>query len=162
MKHAYSIKRQAVALTMTLLFITGMARGAEQSNAVQAYPEQNNEKVFPVYPAYALFAGGGLLLLSGIVTGSVALKLNSDLKDDCPGTACYEPHHDKVNRMDNLALVTDVFLPLSLVMIGSGTFLYLLSKKTNESYGDQSNAKRAAPSSLSRLSVSGSGVTWRF
>ena len=125
-----------------------------------------NERVFPRLPGYALIGTGGLMLLTAIITGSMALKLNSDLKDDCPGGACFEPHHDDVDRLDALAAVTDVFLPLGAVLIISGSFLYVFSRKTEQRYGDGNNNRENGsrrPSASSGIpTFSGNALVWRF
>jgi hypothetical protein len=164
MSQTFTPRHLGVVITMTALLLVGpnAARAKEAAKWSADTSDGQNEKVVSPVPAYVLFAGGGAFLLTSIITGSVALKLNSDLKDDCPGNGCYEPYHDKVDRMDNLALVTDVFLPLSIVMVVSGAFMLVWSRKTHERYAALSEKKRTDTSALERLSVTGNGVMWRF
>lgn len=118
-----------------------------------------NDKVLSPVPGIALLGTGGALVLTSIITGSLALSLNSDLQDKCPGGGCYAPYHDDVDRLDTLAAVTDVFIPLGVTLLIAGAVTLLASKQTARKYGDKPVGAGLA---MDRLQVNASGVTWRF
>lgn len=124
-----------------------------------AHPE--DEMALSKAPGIAMLAGGGVFLLSAVITGSVALSLNSDLKDKCPQNYCFAPQHEDVDRVNSLAAVTDAFIPLSVVLFISGTSVYIASRQTARKYGKKKSASRS-DDPMQRLSFTGSGVAWRF
>jgi hypothetical protein len=122
---------------------------------------QEDEMVLSPAPGIAMLAGGGALLLSAVITGSFALSLNNDLKDSCPQDYCFPPQHDDVDRLNSLATVTDVFIPLSVVLIISGTATLIASRQTERKYGKKKSAALTdGPSE--RLSFTGASMIWRF
>jgi hypothetical protein len=53
---------------------------------------------------------GGALLISGTVTGGLSLSLDRDLENECGGKTCPPGHESEINRIDNLAMATNVLL----------------------------------------------------
>jgi hypothetical protein len=115
-------------------------------------------RVLSPAPGIAMLGTGGALLLTSIITGSLALVKNSELEDNCPGGGCAAPYHDDMDRLNALAAVTDVFIPLSAALFIAGTYTLIMSKQTARKYGDS----KTTASALRRLEVTGNGLRWRF
>ncbi|MBW1806589.1 MAG: hypothetical protein JRJ87_00245 [Deltaproteobacteria bacterium] len=52
----------------------------------------------------------GALLVSGAATGGLSLSLDRDLENECGGRTCPPGHESEINRIDNLAMATNVLL----------------------------------------------------
>ena len=122
------------------------------------HPE--DARILSPVPGIGMLAGGGALLLTGIITGSIALSLNNDLQDSCPGDYCPPAQHDDVDRLDALAAVTDAVIPLSAALIIAGTVTYIASRRTARQYGSETSVDERG--AVSRIFFSGSSLTWRF
>ena len=123
--------------------------------------ESDSEKLLNPTPAYAMLATSGVALLTGIITGSLALAVNSDLEDKCPQNACLKPQHDKVDRLDALATATDVLIPVSIVLAACGTAWLVMSKRIARTYKKREHAKKTIVEP-NQLHLSGSSLIWRF
>ncbi len=89
---------------------------------------------------------GAALLVSGAVTGGVALAQFSDLKDKCPGNQCLSTKdEDQASRADTLALVTDILLPVGAVVGTVGIILLVTSRRNRETESDAPVALRPVP-----------------
>lgn len=151
--------RSVPAHAETTVEVDGGSVATSSSGGQPNGKEDKNDRILSPVPGIALLGTGGALLLTSIITGSVALSLNSDLRDNCPGGGCYAPYHDDVDRLDALAAVTDAFIPLGTVMLIAGAFTLIASKQTERKYGEKG---KTASRALDRLHVTASGVTWRF
>jgi hypothetical protein len=116
------------------------------------------EKIISPIPAFAMLATGGVMLVTGIVTGALALKVNGDLNDNCPEGYCLPAYHDDVDRLDALTAVTDAVIPVSIGVLISGAFLLVLHKKTARRYGGADTKGDRS----TRLVLTGRSVGWRF
>jgi hypothetical protein len=156
-KSLYTLSRSGTLVAVIL--IVALAGYAVPVRAGEVNPE--DEPVLSPAPGIAMLAGGGALLLSGIITGSVALSLSNDLKDSCPQNYCFPPQHDDVDRLNSLATVTDAFIPLSVVLIISGTATLIASRQTERKYGKKKSAS-LTDGPADRLSFMGDSLIWRF
>ena len=171
--------KEGAAICLATLLVFGRllsAGAAENSQKREIHKEGEselpndrevaNQKILSPVMGYALLTTGGVLLLTSIVTGSLALKMNSDLKDKCPDGRCYEPHHREVDRLEALATVTDAFIPLCAALFVAGTFSLVMSKKTERKYGKKNRSQARAPYAhtpyLDRLELTSNSIVWRF
>jgi tetratricopeptide (TPR) repeat protein len=109
-------------------------------------PQHEPPPVIPVQPrpakqksakktaGLATLGVGAALLVSGAVTGGLALAQFSELSDECPDNRCPSTNErDKAERADTLALATDILIPTGAVLGTLGVVLLVLSKKESES-----------------------------
>jgi hypothetical protein len=83
---------------------------------------------------FASLGVGAALLVSGAVTGGVALSQYSKLKDKCPENRCPSASEkDLSDRADGLALATDILIPTGAVIGAVGVILLVVSKRQQES-----------------------------
>jgi hypothetical protein len=72
-------------------------------------------------------AGGGALMLGGVITGILTLGIESDLESQCDAMGrCPESARSDRDSGETLALVTDVLLIGGVVVVGVGVALFLL------------------------------------
>jgi hypothetical protein len=137
---------------------TTVADGRNTQGSMNTRSE--DEMVLSPVPGIAMLAGGGAFLLSAVITGSIALSLNSDLKDNCPENYCSTAQHDDVDHMNALAVATDAFIPLSVALLISGTATLIASRQIARKYGKNESALLDGPAE--RLSFTGDSLIWRF
>ncbi len=102
---------------------------------------------------WAMFALGAAMLVAGAGTGGSALSTNSDLDGDCPGGECSVDREGDIDRMQSMALATDVLLGLGggvtlvgIILLGVGA--------------GKEKKNKAAPTA--NLSPTGLSLTWRY
>jgi hypothetical protein len=88
---------------------------------------------------------GGALLVSGTITGSLALSLNSDLADACEGGVCPEGYRGKDDRKKNLALSTDVLVGVGAATVIAGVLILTVFDVDTESGSSVEVAPAVAP-----------------
>ncbi|MBN2528210.1 MAG: hypothetical protein JXR76_17590 [Deltaproteobacteria bacterium] len=86
----------------------------------------NRQKKLKILGWSALGAGAGMLI-SGSIVGGLALKLNSDLKKNCDGTACDEKYRHDVDKLERREVVSTVLLTAgaAAAAVGVGVWVYL-------------------------------------
>jgi tetratricopeptide (TPR) repeat protein len=112
----------------------------EPDKALEEAPGDEPPPMAPVRPVarksakrtagLATLGVGAALLVSGAVTGGLALAQYSELSDQCPNNQCPSTNEkDKAERADTLALATDILIPTGAVLGTLGIVLLVLSKK---------------------------------
>jgi len=98
-------------------------------------------------PGIIIAGVGGALVITGVITGVIALGAQSDLESMCPNKVCSDPSlQDTLDSGQTMATVTDVLLISGLVIVGAGiTTMFLL--------GGRSSTERASASSTPRAAV---------
>ena len=82
---------------------------------------------------------GGALLVSGAITGGMALSKQKDLEDKCPDKVCVDPNDRSLkDSADTLALATDILLPIGCAVAGTGIVLLVLGMSDDEQKGQAS------------------------
>jgi tetratricopeptide (TPR) repeat protein len=82
--------------------------------------------------AYLSFGLGGASLLAGTVTGISAASARSDLKAECPKSACRPGMWDEVDRYDALRAATTATLILGVAGIATGTTLVIVAPRSEK------------------------------
>jgi hypothetical protein len=100
---------------------------------------------------------GGALVITGAITGGVALAKNGEIEDNCPQGNCPPPYHDDVEQRDRLALTADILLPVGAAAAVAGVLL--LTLPWGESAGETATA-RVQP--LLGADRAGLAAQWRF
>ena len=75
---------------------------------------------------------GAAILIAGSVTGGMAFSMGKDLKKECDNDECPPPWHDKMNKMDNLAVTTNVLLGVGGVAAVAGLTMLIVDAKRNK------------------------------
>ncbi len=99
---------------------------------------------------------GCAMVISGSITGGVAITANKEIDDRCPD-GCYSKHYDEMDRRDNLALATDILLGIGAVATAAGIVMLIVSNSGDEDK-DDSVAIRPAIGPQ----ASGAILEWRF
>jgi len=99
---------------------------------------------------------GGALLVSGAVTGGMALSLNRDLEQGCPGGACSEEHWDDNDRMGRLAVATNVLLGAGAAAAAAGVVMLIVNAAGDRERDEPAVALLLGPASA------GIGIRGRF
>jgi hypothetical protein len=99
---------------------------------------------------WATSAVGAGLLLGGLITGTMALSLNKDLKYACED-GCPEGKASALDSMNSLALTTDVLLPVGATVVVAGIVMLGIASSRDDLQGDVSFGTHF---SIGRASVS--------
>jgi len=97
--------------------------------------EQEGERDGKAVAGWVTLGVGGALLIGGAVTGSMALKLNKDLEEECPGGNCPEDQWDNNDKMKALGVTTDVLIGVGAAAAATGIVLLIVSATGDESDG---------------------------
>jgi hypothetical protein len=89
--------------------------------------------------AYIGLGAGGVVLLTGVVTGVVSAIKTSTLKDRCQDERCGPATRDAMARANTFANVSNVTIPLGLVGIGYGLY-ELLTLPAGEKRAEKQSA----------------------
>jgi hypothetical protein len=81
---------------------------------------------------YVAFGLGGAGLVAGGVTGGLALRKRSDLKDDCIDGVCPSSSKKKIDTYHTYGTVSGVALAVGVAGVGAGLVLWLTEPKTEE------------------------------
>jgi hypothetical protein len=102
---------------------------------------------------------GAALIVSGAITGGIALGDYSELKERCPDNHCPSDDDRQIGqRADALALATDVLIPTGVVLGAVGAILLVLSRKDRQ--GEAADTAAAKP--VIQMDGSGISVKGRF
>ncbi|MFO8071586.1 MAG: tetratricopeptide repeat protein [Polyangia bacterium] len=104
----------------------------------------------------ALGVGAGALIGGGS-TGGMVLSLDDELAEKCDGEVCTSAKSDDVDKLDNLALTTDVLIGVGAAAAITGVVLLIIG------YGDEEHpASEVAVTPLLGPGVAGAGIQGRF
>jgi hypothetical protein len=103
---------------------------------------------------------GAALLVAGGVTGGVALHLNAELSDRCPGGACPPSAYGDLEERDRLAVSSTVLLGAGVAASAVGILIVALFARPPA--GAEKPQARAALAPLAARGTLGAAWTWRF
>lgn len=103
---------------------------------------------------YVLLGVGGVGVITGGVTGLLALSQKNDL--ECPNEACPPSQHDELDRAKRMALVSTISVGVGLASAAVGTILLLTGERREPSAAI--GPVRARPF----VSTNGVGVSGQF
>jgi hypothetical protein len=83
---------------------------------------------------WVLAGVGAAMLITGGITGGMALNLDEDLYESCPDEHCpaTADYRDKIDRLDRLSVVTDVMLFAGGAIAATGAVLLILDATRDE------------------------------
>ena len=101
---------------------------------------------------------GAALLIGGAITGGMTLSLDGDLDKRCNDEVCTESDREDVDRLDTLALTTDVLIGVGAAAAVTGVVLLIIGYggEEEESAGDVAFAPLIGPG------IAGAGIQGRF
>lgn len=99
---------------------------------------------------------GAALLITGGITGGVALSKNSDIENNCPGGECEPAYHDEVDSRDSLAMTTNVLFGVGAVAVIAGVLMLTIPG------GDEEPTEDVAVLPFVGDDTAGAVVEWRF
>jgi hypothetical protein len=99
-------------------------------------PAADEEGAPLVTAGWVTLGVGAALLIGGGVTGGMALGVDGELKDDCVGSHCPENREADIDKLDNLALTTNILLGVGAAAAITGTVLLIVGYGDDESTGD--------------------------
>jgi hypothetical protein len=104
----------------------------------------------------AVGVGAGALI-SGAITGGLALKADKSVQDACPSGTCLPNEQDEVDRRDALALTTDILIGAGAAIAVTGAVLLIVFREKESGAG-------AAVAVSPIITADGAGATaaWRF
>ncbi len=82
--------------------------------------------------SYVAFGVGGAGLVTGGITGSLALRKRSDLKSDCIGAVCPSSSKKKIDSYHLYGTISGLGLAVGVAGLGTGLVLLLTEPKTEE------------------------------
>ena len=156
-----------VALCLSLFATDALASG-DKGAAGDAAADQEAEGPVNPYEIIeadpALWTHGwialgvsGALLISGAVTGGLALSLDKELEDKCTGGVCEPGQHDDLDRRNRLARSSTILLGTGVVAALTG-ILVLAVFAPDEDAEPAKVALRPAASPA----YAGASLEWRF
>jgi hypothetical protein len=99
---------------------------------------------------------GAALLITGGITGGVALSKNNDIESNCPGGDCEPPFHDDVDTRDALATTTNVLLSVGAAAAVAGILMLTVPGGEEDPSGEVSVLPLAGDQ------TAGAALEWRF
>jgi len=149
-----------ILMTVLLFSVSADAEesgpGSEPADEIQVDEMQAGEEPvdLSIYGWISLSTGGALLL-SGAVTGGVAMSVDNDLADECENGKCSPESQEKVDKLDTLSLATNILIGVGAAFAATGVTLLIV-----DSMGDQSDDGIALTPVLGE--VSGIALTGSF
>jgi len=160
----------ASALALCLSLFSSAAHAGDKSEKAKA-DESGKEAEGPLNPYTIIEADpalwnhgwialgvGGALLISGAITGGLALKWDKHLESKCynDGT-CGEPHHDALDRRDRLATSSTILLGTGVVATLTGVLVLAVFAPDEE---EEPSAVALRPEA--GHTYAGARLEWRF
>jgi len=99
---------------------------------------------------------GAALLITGGITGGVALSKDKDIQGWCPDGECEKQYHDDVDTRDALATTTNVLLCVGAAAAVAGVLMLTVPG------GDEEPTENVAVLPLLGGDTAGAAVEWRF
>ena len=102
---------------------------------------------------------GAALLVAGGIAGGVALHLNGELHDECPGGSCPPAYHGDLDERDRLAVSSTVLLGAGVAATAVGVLILTVFSRPPK------GGTAGATAALSPVAAPGGGGavwTWRF
>jgi hypothetical protein len=105
---------------------------------------------------------GVALLVGGGVAGGVALHLNGELSQKCPGGSCPPEHYAELDTRDRLAVTSTVLIAGGVAASAVGILILAVFARPPKNAGDE--ALKPAPAVVPALGPNAAGATlaWRF
>jgi len=94
----------------------------EDDGGGQTAPEEEPRRVW----TWVAFGIGGAAGIGAIVTGSLALSKEADVRDSCDGKQCDASLSGDFDTVERLALTTDVLIGVAAAGVVAGTLLFFL------------------------------------
>ena len=110
-----------------------------------------------VTAGWVTFGAGAALLIGGAVTGGMVLSIDGDLKDRCEDGVCLESERGDVDKMDSLALATDILIGVGTAAAATGIVLLIVGNKK-----EKAEEPEVSVVPLIGPGVSGIGLEGRF
>ncbi|MFW5921074.1 MAG: tetratricopeptide repeat protein [Polyangiales bacterium] len=133
----------------------GEGEGEGESGASSGGPSEHGPPESGSAAGPALVGAGAALVVTGAITGGLALKKESGLQSDCSVDRVCDPSlRSDRDRGRALAIATDVLVPVGAVLAGVGAIIWLL--------GDEDPQERPAASAACTRSGCGAAVRWSF
>ena len=101
---------------------------------------------------------GGALLAAGGVTGGIALKMNGELGDKCPGGSCPPDKHEDLDTRNRLAVSSTIFLASGFTLSFVGILVLAV-------FAPKNGVEEDMPIAFTPVigpNVVGTGLEWRF
>lgn len=102
----------------------------------------------PLWPGVLLTSVGVASLAAGAVVGGLALSLDADLQEACPGGACPDASVDDADRLDTYEVVSTTTLIAGGVLAAAGVTLWVLRPGGEENEAAAGVGVVATPTSL--------------
>ena len=99
---------------------------------------------------------GAATLLGSLVTGTMAMSLDKDIRNNCEGNECEPAYHDTLKRRDNLALTTDILIGVGSAFTAAGIVIIITAKVK------EAKTHELVLSPLWGSSYAGITAKWRF
>ncbi len=99
-------------------------------------PETSDEKpASPLRTVGWIGVGvGAAVAIGGAITGGMAMSKSNDLADKCPDkNNCPDEHKNLPGEADNLALTTNILLPVGAVVAATGVVLIIIGRNSGDS-----------------------------
>ncbi len=135
----------------------GQKQDEPEAETVEQEPAAAEEEPGPSLKTWGWIAVGvgGAVLATSIVTGSLAVSADGDVKDRCP-EGCYDDQYDRLDRRDNLALATDVLIGVGATAAVAGTVMLIVAYKRDREKESVVLHPVVAPG------MAGASLEWRF
>jgi hypothetical protein len=108
---------------------------------------------------WVLVGVGGAMLVTGAITGGMALKLDDQLYQDCPDDHCPDTkaYQDDIDKLKTLSLVTDVMLFVGGAAAATGIVLLIV-----DATGDEEEGAPVALAPVFGPGLGGAAIQGRF
>jgi len=112
--------------------------GTNEGEEVQPpEPLETDDEAQPLAVAGWIAVGvGGAAMIAGAITGGLALSKDKQLEDDCPDGECSPEHWKENDKMKDLAITTDVLIPVGAAIAATGVVLLIVSAGDGEQVDD--------------------------
>jgi hypothetical protein len=156
----------AVALCLSLIAPDALAGDepaakGDDASAAQEEGPVNPYEIIEADPAlwnhgWIAIGVSGALLISGAITGGLALKWDKHLESECDGGVCTEPHHDALDRRDRLATSSTILIGTGAVAALTGILILAVFAPDREEESAVALRPEAGPA------FAGARLEWRF
>lgn len=154
---AFFSEQDAQGLTETDLDVFDLHAQAARPLPV-SYPEvEESGGHEALFISGAVVTGlGAATLVGSVITGTMALSRNQEIKNNCPKNECPPAYHDILKGRNTLALTTDVLLGVGSAVTAAGIVLIIVAKVK------QNKKRELVFGPVISPRVAGATVKWRF
>ncbi len=121
-------EEKSLEVTLRKLPETATTPVPASTNAYQPRQKSETRRVL----SYVAFGLGGAGLVTGGITGSLALRKRSDLKSDCVGGVCPSKSQKKIDSYHLYGTISGIGLGVGVAGLGAGLVLLLTEPKEEE------------------------------